>query len=144
MIYGGKKSYSLVDLAETVEVCVAGLKDKKFDAIVVRGVSGLVVGSPVALALKKPLIVVRKDGESAHSTKHPGIDAAKDAKVLFLDDFVSSGTTRRTCALAVVKAGGKVVAQFSYNRGALKGKSGVHEGAYERFKGEQLEKINRP
>jgi adenine/guanine phosphoribosyltransferase-like PRPP-binding protein len=32
----------------------------KFTSIVVTGISGLSVGAPVALALKKPLVVVRK------------------------------------------------------------------------------------
>jgi len=120
MIYGthvgGKgKSYDLSDLAACVNYTVRELEkhQDEFDCIVVRGMSGALIGSPVAIKLKVPLIVVRKPRDSHHN----GGDSQKllgggglGKKPLFLDDFISSGSTRRQVAEAV----GKLHAQFLY------------------------------
>lgn len=55
--------------AET-ERAVEMLRDHvdEFDAIAVRGLSGLLLGLPLHAALKKQLIIVRKGDEGAHSS----------------------------------------------------------------------------
>ena len=86
------------DLGESVtrtEQALTRYRDR-FDVIVVSGVSGIVVGAPVALALGIPLIVVRKDEDkNAH---HLGgeIINVRDLmrqRYLIVDDFVCSGRT---------------------------------------------------
>lgn len=86
--------YSPPDLKETVERAVATLAPHaaSFDCIAVRGVSGMIVGAPVALALGKPLVVVRKPHETSHgqslaNRRHAG------GRFLVLDDFMFTGAT---------------------------------------------------
>ncbi len=63
-----------------------------FDAIVVQGMSGAIIGSVVAHMLSKHIVVVRKPGEDHHgSNQVVGLEGAY--KYLILDDMISSGTT---------------------------------------------------
>ena len=63
--------------------------------IIMRGVSGLVVGAVVAAKLKVPMGVIRKDDEDSHSYESiegfDKLDSARD--LVIVDDFVSSGST---------------------------------------------------
>lgn len=80
----------------------------KFDAVAFRGVSGALVAPLVAAALKKNLIVVRKDNEEAHSFARVegliGFDRGKlnldGFRYILVDDFIGYGST----VLAVVEA----------------------------------------
>lgn len=62
-----------------------------FDSIVVRGVSGMLVGSPVAYRMKLPLVVVRKSDGNHSGQSVEGYANVKNYVVI--DDFVSSGDT---------------------------------------------------
>jgi adenine/guanine phosphoribosyltransferase-like PRPP-binding protein len=138
MVYGthsrhrehGSQSGSFRDLADTVSDALLALRSHadEFDAIVVTGVSGAVVGSPVALALDKELLVLRKPNDDCHGNpgallggdpceKYAYRRNLNDKRVLFLDDFVSGGTTRERCRNAVEEKGGKIVTQFEYLTG---------------------------
>lgn len=108
MIYGshaskdGRAYNTFEDLHLVVRDAVATLKChlNEFDSIVVRGMSGVVVGAPVALKLKKPLVVVRKDTDSDNHTKHRGREGKvlnlrnMGERVCFLDDLISTGRTK--------------------------------------------------
>lgn len=88
----------LSDLAETVSRAVADLRGKPFDSVVAEGVSGLIVASPVALALGKPLVVVRKDSDLVRACYHVSpVENAQNAgrSYLFLDDYVGEGKVYR-------------------------------------------------
>lgn len=125
MIYGTHQSRydagkapahgTFVDLQDTVTDAVRDLLPHvlKFDAVVVTGVSGLAVGAPVALALEVELVVLRKEGENCHGGKTL-LGNCAEKRVLFLDDFVGGGATRRKCKVAVENARGMVVGQFLY------------------------------
>ena len=68
----------------------------EFDAIACTGVSGVGLAAPIAKALNKPLIIVRKDDDkTTHSDQR--IEAPKEIKaiwrVIIVDDFVCSGAT---------------------------------------------------
>lgn len=99
MIYHGGGGHDLNGLDLAVASCVEVLEDEleRFDCIVVTGMSGVVVGSPVALAVNKPLVIVRKADDDSHHGGGQIINgrALKGARVLFLDDFVSGGATRK-------------------------------------------------
>lgn len=69
------------------------LKDLDYDSIVVRGLSGTIMGSCLAHRLKKNLVVVRK-GEECHGYSLEYNDFPK--KYIILDDLVSSGDTIRS------------------------------------------------
>lgn len=103
MIYSGG---DFADLEQVVaETTLAlGKRAHIFDSIVVRGVSGLSVGAPVALSLGKPLVVVRKPGENSHSFRKLVNGKRIGARWLFLDDFMDSGTTKEACVEGVKAA----------------------------------------
>ena len=68
-------------------------KDGKFDALIVTGLSGVILASAISYQYRIPLIVVRK-GESTHSSLQvEGYNPNKHFRVAFLDDFISSGKT---------------------------------------------------
>jgi adenine/guanine phosphoribosyltransferase-like PRPP-binding protein len=80
------------------------LKKYKFDAIAFRGMSGALVAAPLALAIKKTLIMVRKpeDENARHSTR--AVEGDRGAKrFVMVDDFVASGTTMKTILRAIKK-----------------------------------------
>ena len=69
-------------------------KVKKIDAIVVTGVSGLLVGPTVSLRTKIPIIVVRKK-ETTHSyLEVEGVQNIKN--YIIIDDIVETGKTVET------------------------------------------------
>jgi adenine/guanine phosphoribosyltransferase-like PRPP-binding protein len=82
-------------LREIVKRCVEQLKPhaKEYDSIVCTGVSGMLVGPIVAYRLHKPLVVVRKEGTPSHTSKL--VEGQLGNRYVFLDDFVSIGTTLR-------------------------------------------------
>lgn len=86
----------LSDLAQTVAEAVEDLTPylSQFDFIAVTGMSGALVGSPVAIALDKPLTLIRKDSDSNHGS--PMIVGHLKGRYIFLDDFLASGKTRLT------------------------------------------------
>lgn len=85
--------------ATKVKEAVETLREVKFDAIAVRGMSGAIIGGAIAHELSKPIILVRKDDhEEAHHScmdVEGPIDWAPPARYVIVDDFVSSGNTLR-------------------------------------------------
>lgn len=104
----------IADLSETVARTILNLDPYRyyFDIIATRGVSGLIVASPVSIALGKKLVVIRKPDEYAHTTRHPGMNNTPETEQrwIFLDDFVSSGETRR----AVQDEIGRIRPEWTY------------------------------
>lgn len=116
----GEDRYSynhLDDLAPTVRDAVDALRPHRseFDSIIVTGLSGVIVGTPVAMRLRKPLVVFRKAGEDAHSST-PVNHKRLGTRALFLDDFISDGGTYRRVEDALVKTdrGATIVAKYLY------------------------------
>jgi hypothetical protein len=63
-----------------------------FDGIVVQGTSGLMFGNMLADAYDKKLIIVRKENDGSHAWQR--IEGWENCtRLVFLDDFVSSGMT---------------------------------------------------
>ncbi len=121
MIYHGHIGFE--DLADTVDRTVRALRPriKDFDSIIVTGVSGAAVGFPVALCLDKPILVLRKDNEDSHCMPGELMNKHHAGKrVLFLDDFMSTGRTRERCSAAIAKqTKARVVAQYMYAQNEL-------------------------
>ncbi len=80
--------------AAIVDRCLKALEPirDQFDIVVVRGASGITVGSVVAYLMGKQLTVVRKPGEASHVFHRFSGELIPDRSV-FLDDFMESGTT---------------------------------------------------
>ncbi len=66
----------------------------RFDALAVRGVSGLTIGPILAYEMGKGLIVVRK-GETRHSLCDVEGLLGPTVRYLIVDDFIASGATMR-------------------------------------------------
>lgn len=111
--------HTLDDLADKVAQTVADLRPlgRKYDAIVVRGMSGVLVGVPAALRLRKHLMVVRKPGESTHDNRRI-INYSPGKRWIFLDDFTNTGETLKRCQEAMS------------DEGTWGGGAGVYVGAY--------------
>jgi len=95
----------------------------RFDYIAVRGISGLMVGAPVSLAINKPLVVVRKPDEKCHSTFKDAINGyamnmrdVRKRRCVFLDDFRETGNTERAVVESVSGYGGYLVATYLYQQ----------------------------
>ena len=76
----------------TVTKAVKALKQIDFDTIVVRGVSGLIIGPIVAYIMGKKLCVIRKKEENSHA--HHDVEyETVIGRYVILDDLMASGKT---------------------------------------------------
>lgn len=78
------------------------LKQFDFDTIAFRGMSGALLAIPIALRMKKELIMVRKPGENTHS-KYQVEGNINVQKYVIVDDFVFTGDTVRSIYDAVLE-----------------------------------------
>lgn len=118
-------AYGLDDLAPTVADTSAALWKHRdeFDVILVTGMSGVVVGVPVALALNKPVAIVRKNDDDAHQSRVCGAVGGKRVinryalmgkRALIVDDFRSTGDTEWGLIETAKAADATVVATYWY------------------------------
>jgi hypoxanthine phosphoribosyltransferase len=88
---------AFADLPNIVSAVANKIKQSgvKYDAIAFRGVSGLLVGPSVAIALGVPFIVVRKEGENSHASFNieRGLPIGLVNDYIIIDDLISSGDT---------------------------------------------------
>lgn len=81
-----------IKLPKLIKLCVSIVSKLKPDTIVVRGLSGTLVGLPLALRLKVHFAFVRKGNDTSHSLS--GIEGPRElGRFVIIDDFVSSGGT---------------------------------------------------
>lgn len=82
-------------LASTIKYCIERLEeisqDVEFDAIAVSGYSGSLIVAPIALALNKNIILVRKDDEVCYSKFQ--VEGPMDGRYIILDDLICTGRT---------------------------------------------------
>lgn len=84
-----------------------------FDAIAFTGISGAAIAFPLAAALNKPLICVRKKGVSTHS--HREVEGYLDnGSYIIVDDFIVSGDTVDRIVQAIAEAGCMATPQAIY------------------------------
>lgn len=93
MSYYVQDAFDPAKRTSTIDRVVNDLKLINFDTILVRGVSGLLVGPVVAYLLNKNIAVVRKDSESSHAGCK--VSGVVSGRCIILDDFISSGATVR-------------------------------------------------
>lgn len=97
-------------------------KNTEFDAVAGLESRGFIFGAPIAYALNKPFIPIRKKGKLPHntievsydleygsSTLEMHADAVKPGqKVLVIDDLIATGGSANACAQLIEKLGGEV------------------------------------
>lgn len=81
-------------LAEILDAAVADLRGVDFDTLVGTGFSGSVVIPALAVRLGKNFVLIRKEEDGSH---HGGgrLIGALGERWIFVDDFISSGATKR-------------------------------------------------
>jgi len=106
-----------------VDKLVGALKDVDFDLVLGSESRGFIFGAPVAYALNKGFILVRKKGklpratyseeydlEYGTATLEMHQDAIKNGqKVIIIDDLIATGGTTEAIIKLAEKEGGKVV-----------------------------------
>lgn len=88
---------ALYDRMTNLKDAIATLKVDcgDFDTIVCTGVSGVLFASPLALLMKKNLVIVRKAKDASHSSNRIEANCFADdvGKWIFVDDLIDSGKT---------------------------------------------------
>lgn len=85
---------ALFNLAEVIDTAKERLADVEFDTLVGTGFSGGVVIPALALAMSKKFVLIRKDTDDSHHGQGKLLGSI-GARWVFVDDFVSSGSTRK-------------------------------------------------
>lgn len=85
---------ALFHLGEVIERAEKDLAGEDFDTLVGTGFSGGVVIPALALAMGKKFVLIRKETDDSHHGRGRLLGQL-GAKWVFVDDFVSSGRTRR-------------------------------------------------
>lgn len=85
---------ALFDLADVIDTAKKRLADVEFDTLVGTGFSGGVVIPALALAMGKKFVLIRKETDDSHHGRGRLLGQL-GARWIFVDDFVSSGSTRR-------------------------------------------------
>jgi adenine phosphoribosyltransferase len=107
-----------------VETLIGQFKDRKVDAIASAEARGFLFAAPMALAMSKPLIPLRKPGKLPYQTishkydleygtaeLHMHTDAIRPGmRVLLVDDLLATGGTIKAGCRLVENGGGEVVA----------------------------------
>lgn len=111
-------------MREAIDRIVKNIEAMDFDYVVGMESRGFLFGMPVAYALKKGFIPIRKKGKLPAETisttynleyGQAEIEMHKDAikkgdKVVIVDDLIATGGTAKAAAELVEKLGGKIVA----------------------------------
>lgn len=105
-----------------IDEMIMGVSDLDFDLILAAEARGFVVGAPMAYALNKALVPVRKPGKLPHETIRKEyqleygtdfLEIHKDAikpgdKVLIVDDLLATGGTSAAIKDMVLEMGGEI------------------------------------
>lgn len=88
---------AIFDLGSVLDTAAERLADVDFDTLVGTGFSGGLVIPALALRLGKKFVLIRKEDDDSH---HGGgrLLGELGARWIFVDDFISSGHTRRRVA----------------------------------------------
>mmetsp|Transcript_3685 Transcript_3685/g.4331 ORF Transcript_3685/g.4331 Transcript_3685/m.4331 type:complete len:219 (-) Transcript_3685:2056-2712(-) len=107
-----------------VDIFVSRYNEIGIDSIAGLDARGFILGPPIALALKKPFLMMRKEGKMPNSMKSPayeteygkrsGLTVQRDRinkgdRVLIIDDLVATGGTLSSAIQLVQAFGGTVV-----------------------------------
>lgn len=93
------------------------LRGFKFDAIAFRGMSGALLAAPLAMTMKKTLMLVRKEGDINHSKRMVEGDRSCKSYVI-VDDFIAGGDTVKSIydAVEIFAPKAKCLGVFQVNR----------------------------
>lgn len=83
------------------------LRKVKANAIVVTGVSGMLIGGAISVKGFLPCVVVRKNTRDCHSSYSVEVPYGVDerSKIVFVDDLISSGKTLKRVIASLKREG---------------------------------------
>ena len=99
-----------------LKIALKKLEKLNFDSIAYTGTSGALFAIPLALRLRKNLVVVRKPNEQSHGNTIEYLNSCK--RCLVVDDFVDTGATIERLIGVLTKQQIKIAAILLYNSGA--------------------------
>jgi len=117
--YRGELDDLAVTVREAFDVIRAADISDQYDSIIVTGISGILVGSPVALRLNKPLVILRKDGDMHHNGRIVINVDRMGKRCLWLDDFVSLGNTEARVWAFLDERGAELAYRYLYSHHEL-------------------------
>lgn len=85
---------AVFDLSGVLEAAQRDLADVEFDTLVGTGFSGGIVIPSLALAMGKNFVLIRKETDDSHHGRGRLVGSLGE-RWIFVDDFVSSGATRK-------------------------------------------------
>lgn len=94
---------ALFNLGDVIDTAKKRLADVEFDTLVGTGFSGGVVIPALALAMGKKFVLIRKETDDSHHGKGRLLGTL-GARWIFVDDFVSSGSTRKKVIEKIAQA----------------------------------------
>jgi orotate phosphoribosyltransferase len=113
---------AVYDLKKVIEEAREALADVDFDTLVGTGFSGAVIIPSLALAMDKKFLLIRKETDDSHHGKGRLVGELGE-RWIFVDDFVSSGKTRKRVIEKIDEAAGEYgiyppdpVGQYLYMR----------------------------
>ena len=111
---------ALNETGNVVRLAIETLTPIGFEALVVTGVSGMLIGPIVAHLMGKRLAVIRKSHELNHIVSHAEIMVETNMKAgdrwVFFDDLIASGQTIQRAHLAMDEVGRpEGVGHYLYN-----------------------------
>lgn len=127
---------------EAIDACIEKVEDLSFDLIVAPEARGFLIGAPIAYAMKKGFVPVRKPGklpaetldyayelEYGTDTLQMHMDGvSKGQKVLVVDDLLATGGTILSTIRIIEQLGGEVVgALFLVELEFLKGRDKLND-----------------
>lgn len=98
--------------ARLAEAVVAGIPAdvlEKVDVVVSPAMGGIIIGHEVGRALGKDALFLERPEGTFHLRR--GFALAKGAKVLMVEDVVTTGLSSREAIIAVAREGGEVIAE---------------------------------
>lgn len=106
---------AVFDLNKVIETAKRRLADVDFDTLVGTGFSGGIVIPALALAMGKKFVLIRKETDDSHHGRGRLLGDLGN-KWIFVDDFVSSGKTRKRVLdkIAELDVDTKCVGQYKY------------------------------
>jgi orotate phosphoribosyltransferase len=117
----GYMDQALFDLPEVIETARKTLDGIDFDTMVGTGFSGGIVIPALALSMGKKFTLIRKETDDSHHGKGRLVGQI-GSRWIFVDDFISSGRTRKRViekvndAMAIQLRPATMVGQYMYSR----------------------------